>query len=241
MLRTGNQLYCVFPESPSKCCNVQVRIPKVNCSLPGETGFCLLVSCRAFRSRTWACPRSHRKRVVCPAWLPLKTHIFPGVFCLSVWKRVTERCLQAADISLCCFSKNVHAGRTQWDKLWCCLKEEHQPWLFSVVSDTGSRDYSSQGKGFASSLTQLIQAKVCLGIAVRPGSLCLYCLNSFQCLVVTKKTGKGSIHMMAYDKEKCGAEEDTFLEKNWRLGEINRAWFCYLCWVQQHKPQVYNF
>lgn len=60
VLNTGTQLHwLLFTEPPSKsrisqrlCCTVQVRIPKVNCSLPGEAGFCLLVSCRAFRSRT---------------------------------------------------------------------------------------------------------------------------------------------------------------------------------------------
>lgn len=47
---------------------------------------------------------------------------------------------------------------------------------FLVVSDKGRRNYSSQGKVSASSLTQLIQAEVCIDIAVRPGSLSLYCL-----------------------------------------------------------------
>lgn len=135
------------------------------------------------------------------------------LFGLSGWKHVTGRCLQAMDISLHCFSKNVCPGKVHWDKLWCCLKKEHQPRLCSVVSGKGAEITALKVKCLHLAW-QLIQAEVCLDTAVRPGCLSLYCLCSFQCLVVTKKIGKRSIHWhMTERKRNVGQNKTLFWRK----------------------------
>lgn len=208
-------------EIPSKChishslyCTVQVRIPKVNSSLPEEEK---LVSVSWFPAEHSEAEHKRVTGATGSLWFvlpgsPCKPTSSLMLFGLSVWKHVTGRCLQAMDISLYCFSKNVHPGKLHWVELWCCLKE-HQPWLCSVVSDKGSRNYSSPGEVSGSSLAQLIQAEVCLDIAVWPERLSLYYLCSFQCLVVTKKTDKRSIQWHMIERKKNVGQKKHFWRK----------------------------